>query len=202
MQRGNFPDLDLPDSPLLSATIPAGLGPVPGSALAERIFNDPDAWETEDFDEDMLSDPMAWFTEELERFRLNSAASSDTAFSSGTDDEGASSDAELDKVTFMPSPGLTVQGSLVKGIKRKSLRPISLAALFKHSGEDLPKDVQAQLANIIESGGTSVDRWEGLAFHNNQQQLGDAVFCGHRDVLTTIAVTGSCSLSFSDSQLP
>ncbi|RXW20496.1 hypothetical protein EST38_g5369 [Candolleomyces aberdarensis] len=162
MQRGNFPDLDLPDSPLLSATIPAGLGPVPGSALAERIFNDPDAWETEDFGEDMLSDPMAWFTEELERFRLNSAASSDTAFSSGTDDEGASSDAELDKVTFMPSPGLTVQGSLVKGIKRKSLRPISLAALFKHSGEDLPKDVQAQLANIIESGGLPLTVGKGL----------------------------------------
>ncbi|KAF6756562.1 hypothetical protein DFP72DRAFT_810008, partial [Ephemerocybe angulata] len=176
MQRPprNLPaELDFLESPLMSPAMPSGvsLGPVPGSALAERIFNDPESWETEDLDEDGAVDPMAWFIEEVERFRLNSAASSATAFSSETemdsdrdllsddDDEDEDGLDELDKRDgSAPKTGL-------KGIKRKSatLRPISLTAFFEHSGTDLPEEVQLQLAKIIESGGLAPAFGKGIS---------------------------------------
>ena len=40
----NFPDLDILDTPLMSSTPFTPFTGVPGSAIAENIFNDPDSW--------------------------------------------------------------------------------------------------------------------------------------------------------------
>ncbi|KAF9466716.1 hypothetical protein BDZ94DRAFT_1250596 [Collybia nuda] len=74
MFRKNYPDLDLLESPLISAN-PFGtmLGGIPGSAIAEKIFNDPESWHDSDEENNLDSattkDPMAWLAEELEKFQ-------------------------------------------------------------------------------------------------------------------------------------
>ena len=71
----NFPDLDVLDSPLLSAApMTAMFSNIPGSAIAEKIFNDPESWGDDDEDEgdfpaDVDAEQVAWLTEELERMR-------------------------------------------------------------------------------------------------------------------------------------
>ncbi|KAG6909406.1 hypothetical protein DXG01_000707 [Tephrocybe rancida] len=74
MFRKHVPDLDSLESPLISAN-PFGsvLGVVPGSALAERIFNDPGSWQGADDDEGDLEDgeAMTWLAEEVERSQAN-----------------------------------------------------------------------------------------------------------------------------------
>ncbi|PFH49154.1 hypothetical protein AMATHDRAFT_5126 [Amanita thiersii Skay4041] len=71
MLRTNLPELDLLDSPLVSPTPLTSVGGVPGSAIAEKIFNDPDSWDKL-LDQDLegcSSETMAWFAEEVEKFR-------------------------------------------------------------------------------------------------------------------------------------
>ncbi|GLB42796.1 hypothetical protein LshimejAT787_1202450 [Lyophyllum shimeji] len=76
MFRKHVPDLDVLDSPLMSAN-PFGstVGVVPGSALAERIFNDPEAWHGPEDDDDVdlseAKDAMAWLAEEVEEYHAN-----------------------------------------------------------------------------------------------------------------------------------
>jgi hypothetical protein len=73
----NYPDLDILDSPLMSP-FTSSLNGIPGSAIAETIFNDPDSWEEKedadvDADEDTDADmePLAWLVEEIEKFKAN-----------------------------------------------------------------------------------------------------------------------------------
>jgi len=72
----NYPDLDILDSPLMSSIPFSSLSGLPGSAIAENIFNDPDSWEENDdpeADEDEDDDTLAWLVEEIEKFKANSA---------------------------------------------------------------------------------------------------------------------------------
>ncbi|KAH0580381.1 hypothetical protein J132_00125 [Termitomyces sp. J132] len=74
MSRKQVPDLDSLESPLISAN-PFGpiLGVVPGTALAERIFNDPDSWQGADDDDGDLKDAeaMRWLADEVGMCQAN-----------------------------------------------------------------------------------------------------------------------------------
>lgn len=76
MPRKHVPDLDILESPLISAE-PFGslLGNMPPSALAEKIFNDPHSWqETEDDhqNEDIadMTDAITWLEMELRKYDI------------------------------------------------------------------------------------------------------------------------------------
>ncbi|PPQ84702.1 hypothetical protein CVT25_014055 [Psilocybe cyanescens] len=159
--RFNYPDLDVLDSPLLSPT-PFGSGSlssIPGSAIAERIFNDPDSWEETDGDEGDFPedvDQLAWLTEEIEKIRAG-VDSSKPPFDDSDDSPSTPTDKDAQFITT-PTSG---RSSLVrrgagnwKGVSKKSdMRPISLSALFEHSNEDFSSEIQQQLSKILESGG-------------------------------------------------
>jgi len=158
MMRGRFnaPDLDVLDSPLMSSSPFSALGGVPGSALAERIFNDPDSWEDtdgdedDDYPEDVEHDTLAWLTEEIERFRAHSSG----VETNGTFDLPPPIPQDTKSHLTVPEekPGPLNIGW--KGINRKSgVRPISLAGLFENTDDDFSSDIQHQLSKILESGG-------------------------------------------------
>ncbi|KAJ3509099.1 hypothetical protein NLJ89_g5398 [Agrocybe chaxingu] len=161
MFRGRFthPDLDVLDSPLVSATPFTCTTGIPGSALAERIFNDPESWEDTDgeegdYPEDIDADSLAWLTEEIEKIKAHSAGlEPHPSFAhASSDTKGATL---MPPVSAVPQ---NVRESIRTGLKRrltrkKSVRPISLAALFQPSDEDFSSDIQKQLSKILESGG-------------------------------------------------
>ena len=126
----NYPDLDILDSPLLSST--PYLNGIPGSAIAENIFNDPDSWEDND------DEPLAWLAEEIEKFKANSA-----------DVYGAFDPAVDNK----RNPGLTPTtqlGTGLKGIDRTSnIRPISIPC-FESAHDD---DIQDRLSKFLDASG-------------------------------------------------
>ncbi|KAF9039337.1 hypothetical protein BJ165DRAFT_381646 [Panaeolus papilionaceus] len=159
MLRGKInylPDLDVLDSPLGSPVPFTAAFSIPGSALAERIFNDPDSWEDTDveegdFPEDvMMNDQMAWLTEEIEKFRASSAGIEpsipfEVVFDKDSKDKG---------LIASPADDGKVDADSWKGIgKRKSVRPISLAALFDRPNDEFSADIQQQLSKILDSGG-------------------------------------------------
>jgi hypothetical protein len=138
----NYPDLDVLDSPLMSPTPLTSVGGIPGSAIAERIFNDPDSWEESDdtdVPEDLAHDPLAWLVDEIEKFRSNSA-----------DVYGAFDPAVHGKRKpglMTPLTGGMELGTGFKGIRRNNIRPISITSFFD------PEDIQAQLSKVLDSGG-------------------------------------------------
>ena len=154
MLRGtfNYPDLDVLDSPLMSPT-PLASG-IPGSALAERIFNDPDSWEDnqveeDDFPVDANLDRLSWLlAEEVEKFKRTSAISEKAVSLINTPTSAVHQNVKS-------SIRREAVGTGLKGIggKRSSVRPISLAALFEHSNEDFSSEIQQQLSKILETGG-------------------------------------------------
>ena len=154
MLRGtfNYPDLDVLDSPLISPT-PLTSG-IPGSALAERIFNDPDSWEDNqveegDFPVDVNLDRLSWLlAEEVEKFKRTSAISEKAVSLINTPTSAVHHNVKQ-------SIKREAAGTGLKGIdgKKGSVRPISLAALFEHSNEDFSTEIQQQLSKILESGG-------------------------------------------------
>ena len=154
MLRGtfNYPDLDVLDSPLMSPT-PLTSG-IPGSALAERIFNDPDSWEDNQVDEgdfpvDANLDRLSWLlAEEVEKFKRTSAISEKAVSLINTPTSAVHQNVKS-------SIKREAAGTGLKGIgaKRSSVRPISLAALFEHSNEDFSSEIQQQLSKILETGG-------------------------------------------------
>ncbi|KAF8152275.1 hypothetical protein B0H34DRAFT_724540 [Crassisporium funariophilum] len=161
----NYPDLDVLDSPLISPNPLSSMSGIPGSAIAEKIFNDPDSWEETDggdgdYPEDVDGpDPLAWLVEEIERFKAQSAG----VESNGAFDRDAQ---DKNKASLIATPASAVPQSIRdslrrdvgagwKGIgRRTSVRPISLAALFERSGEgDFSNEIQTQLSKILDSGG-------------------------------------------------
>ncbi|KAH9475351.1 hypothetical protein JR316_0012462 [Psilocybe cubensis] len=157
--RFNYPDLDVLDSPVLSPS-PFGSGSlssIPGSAIAERIFNDPDSWEETDGDEGDFPedvDQLAWLAEEIEKFRAG-VEPNKLRF----DDSDDSPSTPTDKAAHLITTPTSSQGSLArrdtwKSIGKKTgMRPISLAALFENSNEDFSTEIQQQLSKILDSGG-------------------------------------------------
>ncbi|PPQ86265.1 hypothetical protein CVT26_004906, partial [Gymnopilus dilepis] len=143
--RFNIPDLDMLDSPLVSPT-PISLSGIPGSALAERIFNDPESWEDNDDDmsdipEDIdvsAEDEFEWLAEEIEKAVVVGTAG------------GALHAADSKAGELVPAENRKSW----KGIgKRASVRPISLAALFEHSRDSFSGDIQQQISKIFDSSG-------------------------------------------------
>src|SRR5260221_5626980 len=144
--RSIIPDLDALESPLLSPTPLPGLAGVPGSAIAEKIFNDPHSWDDTsgdegDYPEDIESDTIAWFTEEIEKLRRQSTGI-------GTDDFSRRESKET---------GLAPKREGNAGwrdiARRGSVRPISLAGLFEQSNDDFSKEIQQHLSKILDSVG-------------------------------------------------
>ncbi|KAF8183639.1 hypothetical protein BJ912DRAFT_975974 [Pholiota molesta] len=159
--RFNYPDLDILDSPLVSsAPFTAAFSNIPGSAIAEKIFNDPESWGDDDedhgdFPEDVDGEQLAWVTEELEKV-VGKVAGNELHAST------TNAPAPREKGSLVPAslpPHL--QASLKrdpsiawKGIgKRGPVRPISLTGLFENSNEDFSDEIQQQLSKILESGG-------------------------------------------------
>jgi len=78
MVRKYHPDLDLLDSPLISPTPLTSVGGVPGSAIAEKIFNDPDSWDNPLAQDPEATDPrMSWFVEQVEKLKSLSVGADD-----------------------------------------------------------------------------------------------------------------------------
>jgi hypothetical protein len=155
--RISFPaDLEVMlESPLASAAPFSALGGFPGSAIAERIFNDPDSWEDTDGDdgdypEDVEDDTLAWLTEEIEKIRIQSASAGvNGAFPVPLLEKRDSKDSSL-----LPAPEIGEDNGDWKGIARRgSVRPISLAGLFEQPNDDFSADIQQHLSKILESGG-------------------------------------------------
>jgi len=154
MLRGtfNYPDLDVLDSPLLSPT-PLTSG-IPGSALAEKIFNDPDSWEDSqeeegDFPMDVNLDRLSWLlAEEVEKFKRTSVISEKAVSLINTPTSAVHHNVRQSIKRDAAGTGLKGIGS-----KKGSVRPISLAALFEHSNDDFSSEIQQQLSKILESGG-------------------------------------------------
>ena len=70
MIRNHHLELDNLDSPLVSPSPLTSVGGIPGSAIAEKIFNDPDSWDNPLGPELEGGDPeMAWLTEEVEKLK-------------------------------------------------------------------------------------------------------------------------------------
>ncbi|KAF8907596.1 hypothetical protein CPB84DRAFT_1768310 [Gymnopilus junonius] len=150
--RFNIPDLDVLDSPLVSP-MPMSLSGIPGSALAERIFNDPESWEDTDADDSDIpedisaDDQFEWLAEEIEKV-VNAFHSPSTP----TDGKAIDLFPET-PVSASPQKNRLSAAGLKRMGKRASVRPISLAALFEHSTDNFSGDVQQQLSKILESSG-------------------------------------------------
>ncbi|KAF9530100.1 hypothetical protein CPB83DRAFT_200424 [Crepidotus variabilis] len=155
MSRGrlNIPaELDVLDSPLSAVPGPfSSLGGIPGSALAERIFNDPDSWEDTDGDEgdypeDVEDDTLVWLSEEIEKIRLQSAGTGAFQLPS---DKRESKDSSLFRAPTKGEGNMDWRGIAQRG----GVRPISLAGLFDQSNEEFSGDIQDHLSKILDSGG-------------------------------------------------
>jgi len=100
MVRKYHPDLDLLDSPLISPTPLTSVGGIPGSAIAEKIFNDPDSWDNPLAQDPDATDPrMSWFVEQVEKLK---------GLSVGTDDRNtilSMEQSDLILCTFQDRPG-------------------------------------------------------------------------------------------------
>ncbi|KAF5319724.1 hypothetical protein D9619_008821 [Psilocybe cf. subviscida] len=155
MFRGkhNYPDLDILDSPLLSPTAGAPFSTMPPSALADRIFNDPESWgedDTSDNDFPQDVDDLTWLTEELEKVVQSAGMGHSGAF--GVKAGGSDADDQHDAPASSMPRHARASAQRVVG-KKGPLRPISLAALLDHDNEDFSGEIQQQLSKILESGG-------------------------------------------------
>lgn len=139
----NYPNLDILDSPLMSSTpLTSFLNGIPGSAIAENIFNDPDSWEENDDVDGVDMEPLAWLADEIEKFKAKSA------------DVYGAFDVAVDNKT---NPGLTPPagemqlGTGLKGIDRTSnILPISIP-FFSEPAND--EDIQDRLSKILDASG-------------------------------------------------
>ena len=144
----DYPDLDVLDSPLVSPTPFTSLGGIPGSAIAENIFNDPDSWEENDIDDDadldvLALNPFTWLVGEIEKFKANSADVS-AAF------EPAAHGKRRPSLT-PPGGGMNL-GTGLRGIDQTNnrVRPISINCFFEPDNDE---DIQGQLSKILDAGG-------------------------------------------------
>ena len=140
-----YPDLDILDSPLMSP-FTTSLNGVPGSAIAENIFNDPDSWEENDDadDADVDMEPLAWLVEEIEKFKSNSAdlyGAFDPAYDSKKNPD------------LTPLNGDMQLRTGLKGIDRTSkIRPISIPYFFEPASAH-DEDIQDRLSKILDASG-------------------------------------------------
>lgn len=152
MFRKHYPDLDLLDSPLISANPFGTMLGVPGSAIAEKIFNDPESWQDSDkenLDRETTKDPMAWLAEELEKFQ-------------GDELSPIERNTEVTLRPFsgrykvMPKPSLTLPSlngvhTKWEGVQEGETQ--SYLPIFERSGLNLTLDLNLRLSKIWESGG-------------------------------------------------
>ncbi|KJA24700.1 hypothetical protein HYPSUDRAFT_38403 [Hypholoma sublateritium FD-334 SS-4] len=146
----NYPDLDVLESPLMSsAPLTAVFSNIPGSAIAERIFNDPESWGDDDDDDgDFPEDEqLTFWAEELEIAREKSTGVQDSKGNALV----ATHASALPQRLLKRDPSIVWKGKALG--KRGAVRPISLAALFEHTTEDFSGEIQQQLTKILDSGG-------------------------------------------------
>ena len=81
MVRNHLLELDNLDSPLVSPSPLTSVGGIPGSAIAEKIFNDPDSWDNPlEQDLDAADLEMAWLAEEVEKLKRLSMDANEREF--------------------------------------------------------------------------------------------------------------------------
>ncbi|KAF9005211.1 hypothetical protein BDQ17DRAFT_1354048 [Cyathus striatus] len=174
MFRRDVFDLDVLDSPIISPTplSVGGLG-IPGSALAERIFNDPEAWTTDNdadseegeeiFRQDVIrfgglerssqDDPLAWLAEEIEKFQARSAGSQEVFVNNTEEDDDQTPELKQfeDKYRLTPRESTYNWGTKWEGVKEEEdmKQPISLTSLFV-TKDEFSNDVQKHLAKILD----------------------------------------------------
>ena len=152
-RKFNYPDLDVLDSPLMSsAPLTAVFSNIPGSAIAERIFNDPESWGDDDdddgdFPEDMDIEQLTFWEEELELVREKPTGVQDIKGNTLVTTPASA----LPQRLLKRDPSIAWKGKALG--KRGAVRPISLAALFEHTKEDFSGEMQQQLSKILDSGG-------------------------------------------------
>ncbi|KAG6811580.1 hypothetical protein H0H92_006744 [Tricholoma furcatifolium] len=148
MFRKHVPDLDSLESPLISAN-PFGsiLGAVPGTALAEKIFNDPDSWQTADDDDDDLHDTaeaIAWLAEEVDTCHVS------------TDGPSLSPvDRDVDLMLKPLSEKLNLSFNSGSEANWKGMEQVNKMhlPLFNHTSLDLSLNVDLRLSKIWDSKG-------------------------------------------------
>ncbi|KAF5378097.1 hypothetical protein D9615_007636 [Tricholomella constricta] len=151
MLRKHVPDLDLLESPLISAN-PFGsiLGVVPGSALAERIFNDPQSWGTEDDDEDDPEDfkgAMAWLADEVGKYDGD-----ELGLSPVDRDVDIMLKPFTERFKLVTTSGSDKDARWEGVLQEDSLKP-RLLPLFEHTSLDLSLNLDLRLSKIWDSGG-------------------------------------------------
>ena len=147
--RSVIPDIDVFGSPFLSPARSGPLSDVPGSAIAERIFNDPDSWDDTsgdegDYPEDIENDTIAWLTEEIEKIRGHSAGVGGSATFDFNDSK---------KRDNSLTPNVEANAGWKNIARRSTVRPISLAGLFEQPNENFSKEIQQHLSKILNSSG-------------------------------------------------
>ncbi|KAG5641456.1 hypothetical protein DXG03_005145 [Asterophora parasitica] len=150
MLRKDVPDLDLPESPLISAN-PFGstLGVVPGSALAERIFNDPRSWggSDDDNDDELLAskDAITWLADEMAKYSGEELALSPV---DRDVDIMLKPFAERFKRVATSGPNKSTRWEGVLQDDNEHFPP-----LFEHTSLDLSLNFDLRLSKIWDSGG-------------------------------------------------
>ncbi|KAG6833298.1 hypothetical protein H0H87_008930 [Tephrocybe sp. NHM501043] len=159
MFRKHVPDLDSLESPLISAS-PFGsiLGVVPGSALAERIFNDPDSWQGTDDDDDLKgTEAMSWLAEEVEQYQANDE---ELCLSPVDRDVDLMLKPFSERFKLAASPEEEKQSNW-DGIAKADKLPF--LPIFDHNSLDLSLNVDLRLSKIWDA--------KGKMFHSVQSPL-------------------------------
>ncbi|KAF8632707.1 hypothetical protein AX15_001731 [Amanita polypyramis BW_CC] len=134
MVRNHHLELDNLDSPLVSPSPLTSVGGIPGSAIAEKIFNDPDSWELEDGN---LG--MAWLTEEVEKLkRLSTDGEREVILSMEQSDLILRAFPDHYRVTQAQgsSPSLKRSPLVYEGVKQDASGPLSLSQVKTSTAGD------------------------------------------------------------------
>ncbi|KAG6841658.1 hypothetical protein C0991_008643 [Blastosporella zonata] len=163
MFRKHVPDLDSLESPLISAN-PFGsiLGVVPGSALAERIFNDPESWHGADDDDGDLKDVevMTWLADEVEKYDVNA---DELRLSPVDRDVDLMLKPFSERFKLSATPG-SEKHTNWEGIAKEDRMP--LLPLFDHTSLDLSLNVDLRMSKIWDA--------KGKMFHSVQSPTNEA----------------------------
>ncbi|RDB21962.1 hypothetical protein Hypma_011120 [Hypsizygus marmoreus] len=155
MFRRHIPDLDNLESPLISAS-PFGsiLGAVPGSAIAEKIFNDPESWQdaaADEVDAEETKEAMAWLAEEVEKYH---ASGDELGLSPIERDMDVALRPFSERYRLKPTltlPLASEQHAQWESVMENEKPPY--LPIFERSGLDLTLDLNLRLSKIWESGG-------------------------------------------------
>ncbi|KAG6875216.1 hypothetical protein C0992_004725 [Termitomyces sp. T32_za158] len=175
MVRKQVPDLGSLESPLISAN-PFGsiLGIVPDSALAERIFNDPDSWQGADDDDDdddvfKDTDSVKWLADEV---RIYQAIGEELKLSpiSPIDRDVDIMLKPLSTETFnLDCPTATEKPTNWDNIVQENRLPSP--SLFDHTSLDLNLHIDLRLSKLWDAKGKGFQSLQSPASRINEPKI-------------------------------